>query len=56
MSSPEIEIWEAIFHRAIAIALRATQTKHAVLSHFLKLLSEVKLVSWVILRWHVNPF
>jgi hypothetical protein len=51
MSSFEIEIWDAIFGRAIAIASKTAQTKDVVVSHFLKLLSEAKLVSWVILCW-----
>lgn len=45
MSNTEIEIWEAIFDRAIAIASRTAETKDAVVSHFLKSLGEAKLAS-----------
>jgi hypothetical protein len=45
LSSTEIEIWDTVFDRAIAMALRTTLTKDIVVSHFLKLLGEVKLVS-----------
>lgn len=48
MSITEIEIWDALFGRAIAIASRTAQTKDMVVSHFLKLLGDAKLVSWVI--------
>ena len=44
MSSTEIEMWEVIFGKAIAIASRTAQTKATVLSHFLELLGEEKLV------------
>ena len=56
MSSIEIEIWDAIFGRAIAIASKTAQTKDPVVSHFLKLLGEAKLVSWVILYWQADAF
>lgn len=48
MSSIEIEKWDAIFDRAIVVASKTAQTKDIVVSHFLKLLGEAKLVSWVI--------
>ena len=54
MSSVEIEVWDAIFGRAIAIASKTAQTTDIVVSHFLKLLGEAKLVSWVILYWQAD--
>lgn len=45
MSSTEIEMWDSVFDTAIAVASRTALTKDIVVSHFLKLLGEVKLVS-----------
>lgn len=57
MSTIEIEMWNTIFGRAIAIASKTAQTADIVVSHFLKLLGEAKLVSWVIiLYWQTDTF
>jgi hypothetical protein len=52
----EGEMWDAIFGRAIAIASKTAQTTDIVVSHFFKLLSEAKFVSWVILCWKSDAF
>jgi hypothetical protein len=56
MSSIETEMWDAIIGRAIAIASKTAQTTDTVVSLFLKLLSEAKFVSWVILCWQSDAF
>jgi hypothetical protein len=48
MSHRECDIWEGILQKALAFAVKVSQTRHGVVSRFIELLGETKLASCVL--------